>query len=91
MKLKVRKKFICAGRHFNGDPYLDDYINMECPSCREIIHYGYEICPKCGAEIDQNDPEVQEARKRAIQDRIVGILLMLAGPIIIVYLLFFVF
>lgn len=75
-KPRVRKKFIWT---LYGDPYLELYVNMECPSYQRIIHYGYERCPKCGAEIDQNHPEVKEARRRSILDMVVfGILCLLS-------------
>lgn len=76
-KTRVKKKLFTSGRNFYSDPYYDDYINMECPHCQEIIHYGYEECPKCGAIIDQSHPNVKEAQKRRRQEVIIFILLCL--------------
>lgn len=85
---KVRKKFIHLSSNFYKDPYLDDYVNMECPSCQKIIHYGYNKCPICGVAIDPNHPEVREAKKRSIQDfcvAISGLLMVLAVVILILF------
>lgn len=74
-KPKVRKRFIRIYHRYYSDPYIDNYINMECPACRELIHYGYTVCPKCGTEIDQEHPEVKAARKRYIVDAAVALAL----------------
>ena len=86
-KPRVRKKLFTSGRNFYSDPYYDDYINFECPSCRKIIHYGYEKCPECGAEIDQNHPNVNQARKRSRQELIVSVLLCLIAAAFVIFII----
>ena len=89
-KPRVRKKLVSVGRHFYGDPYYDEYVNMECPICRKIIHYGYCKCPECGAVIDQNHPNVIEARRRSIEDLIAGVLLCVIAAVFVILILIYI-
>ena len=88
----MRKKWnrlnnLSPGYRYYSDPYNDDYININCPSCNSVIHHGVTKCPNCGEIIDRNSTEAMEAQKRRKIDIVVALIISICAVAIITFIL----